>query len=217
MQLTAGRTGTSVATPGPGFPIAVLYKFFEDQGAYLAALTTYYGFLSLFPLLLLLASLLGFVLQSNPDLQVRILDSALRQFPVIGDQLGDPQALQGNRSPWLVGGLVALYGALGAAQALQHAMNVAWSVPRNRRPNPLKARLRSLLLLATAGVAVLATTVAVGARRRGGVAGGSARQPGRHRGRHRGQRERLRRRLPDRHRRPAAAARRAARAPSSQR
>ena len=39
-----------------GFPLAVVYKFGEDQGPYLAALITYYGFLALFPLLLLLAS-----------------------------------------------------------------------------------------------------------------------------------------------------------------
>ena len=38
-------------------------------------------------------------------------------------------------------------------------MNTAWSVPKNSRPNPFKARGRSLLLLATAGVAVLGTTV----------------------------------------------------------
>ena len=50
----------SAATPRPGFPIAVVYKYVDDQGGYLAALITYYGFLSLFPLLLLLASLLGF-------------------------------------------------------------------------------------------------------------------------------------------------------------
>ena len=50
-----------------GFRIAVVYKFFEDQGAYLAALITFYGFLSLFPLLLLLASVLGFVLKTMPS------------------------------------------------------------------------------------------------------------------------------------------------------
>ena len=142
-----------------GYPIAVIYKFFEDQGPYLAALITFYGFLSLFPLLLLLASVLGFVLQGNPELQQRILDSALSQFPVIGDQLSDPQGLQGSVAAVIIGGLVALYGALGVAQALQNAMNVAWSVPRNRRPNPVKARLRSLLLIGTAGIAVLATTI----------------------------------------------------------
>ena len=53
--------------PVLGFPIAVIYKFVEDQGPYLAALITYYGFLSLFPLLLLLASVLGFVLQDDPE------------------------------------------------------------------------------------------------------------------------------------------------------
>ena len=135
------------------------YKFFEDQGPYLAALITFYGFLSLFPLLLLLASVLGFVLQEDSDLEQRILDSALSQFPIIGDQLSDPVGLQGNRTAVVIGGLVTLYGALGVAQALQNAMNVAWSVPRNRRPNPVKVRLRSLLLIGTAGIAILATTI----------------------------------------------------------
>jgi membrane protein len=144
--------------PALGFPIAVVYKFFDDQGVYLAALITYYGFLSLFPLLLLLASALGFALSDDPDLRGRILDSTISQFPVIGDALRDPQGLQGNAAAIVIGALTALYGALGVAQALQNAMNVAWAVPRNRRPNPLKARARSLLLLATAGVAVLATT-----------------------------------------------------------
>jgi YihY family inner membrane protein len=142
-----------------GFPLAVVYKFGEDQGPYLAALITYYGFLALFPLLLLLASILGFLLEGDPDLQDRILDSTLSQFPVIGDQLGDPQGLQGSGVALVVGGLVALYGALGVAQALQNAMNVAWAVPRHRRPNPLRLRLRSLVLITVGGVAVLATTV----------------------------------------------------------
>src|SRR6188472_3364401 len=69
-----------------GLPIAVFYKFFDDQGGYLAALITYYGFLSIVPLLLLATSALGFLLAGNPELEQRILDSALSQFPVIGDQ-----------------------------------------------------------------------------------------------------------------------------------
>jgi uncharacterized BrkB/YihY/UPF0761 family membrane protein len=44
----------------------VAYKFTDDQGLYLAALVTYYGFLSLFPLLLLLVTILGFALQATP-------------------------------------------------------------------------------------------------------------------------------------------------------
>ena len=62
----------------------------------------------------------------------------MSQFPVIGDELGEPQGLQGSVGALVVGGLVALYGALGVAQAMQNAMNVAWAVPRNRRPNPIR-------------------------------------------------------------------------------
>jgi len=145
--------------PTIGFPLATAYKFFDDQGPYLAALIAYYGFLSLFPLLLLLTSTLGFVLQHDADLQRRILESTLAQFPVIGDELGRPQGLRGSTGALVTGSLVALYGALGVAQAVQNALNTAWAVPRNRRANPLRARVRSLLLIGVGGIATLATTV----------------------------------------------------------
>ena len=141
-----------------GFPIAVVYKYVDDSGPYLAALITYYAFVSLFPLLLLASTILGHVLAGNPELQQQLIESALSQFPVVGPQLATPQELSGGTVGIVVGVLGALYGALGVAQAVQHAMNTAWSVPRNSRPNPILARLRSLLLLGTAGVAVLGTT-----------------------------------------------------------
>ena len=154
-----------------GFPIAVVYKFGEDQGPYLAALITYYGFLSLFPLLLLLASVLGFVLQGDPDLQGRILDSTLSQFPVIGDELGDPQGLRGSVVALVVGGLVALYGAMGVAQAMQNAMNVAWAVPGTADRTRFGPGCAACVLIAIGGIAVIATTVLSAL---GGSAGHSA-------------------------------------------
>jgi len=165
--------------PVAGFPIAVVFKLFDDQGTYLAVLMTYYGFLSLFPMLLLLASILGFVLQNDAHLQQQILHSTLSQFPIIGDQLRQPQGLHGSAVAVVIGGVTALYGALGVAQATQNAMNVAWAVPRNRRPNPLKVRLRSMVLIVTAGSAVLATTMlsAIGSSAhsfRGDISGGAA-------------------------------------------
>jgi membrane protein len=141
-----------------GFPIAVIYKYIDDSGPYLAALITYYAFVSLFPLLLLFATILGHVLAGNPELQQRLINSALSQFPVVGDQLGRPRELSGGATGVVVGVLGSLYGGLGVAQAVQHMMNTAWSVPRNSRPNPFLARGRSLLLLGTAGLAVLGTT-----------------------------------------------------------
>lgn len=145
--------------PPLGFPLAVIYKFFDDQGNYLAAIITYYAFIAIFPLLLLGYSILGLVLQGNDTLREELIDSALSQFPIIGDQLGQPEGLQGSTTAIVIGGLVALYGALGLGQALQNALNIAWSVPRNSRPNPLLLRLKSLGLLMTAGLAVLALSV----------------------------------------------------------
>ncbi len=142
-----------------GFPLAVVYKFTDDQGNYLAVLITYYAFLALFPLLLLASSILGFVLQGNEALQQQILDSALRQFPIIGDQLGRPEGLTGSATAVIIGIVGSLYGALGVAQATQNAMNIAWAVPRNRRPNPIAGRVRSLVLLGTAGLAIIGTTL----------------------------------------------------------
>jgi YihY family inner membrane protein len=145
--------------PPVAFPLAVLYKFFDDQGNYLAATVSYYAFVAIFPLMLLGSSILGFFLEGNPTLQEQLLNTALSQFPIIGDQLGRPESIQGSTGGVVVGSLVALYGAMGLGQAIQNALNTAWSVPRNSRPNPILLRLRSLLLLATAGVAVLALSV----------------------------------------------------------
>ena len=142
-----------------GFPLAVVYKHIDDSGGYLAALIAYYGFVSFFPLLLLSTTLLGFALAGDPHFQHQVLTSALRQFPVVGDQLNDPARIGGGAVGLFVGIVGSLYGGLGVAQAMQYAMNTAWRVPRNRRLNPFRGRLQSLLLLASAGVAILATTL----------------------------------------------------------
>ncbi len=143
-----------------GLPIAVVYKFVDDLGGYLAALITYYGFLSLFPLLLIFSTVLGFLLPADPQLQQQLIDSALSQFPIIGDQLtSSAQPLRGSGSGLVIGILVALYGGLGVAVAIQNALNQVWAVPVNKRPDPLRARLRSLLLLVLFGIGVLFTTL----------------------------------------------------------
>ncbi len=145
--------------PASGFPLAVVYKFIDDTGIFLAALLTYYAFISLFPLLLLLTTILGFVLAGSPELQRHVLDSAVSQLPVVGAQLNHPEHIGGGATGLVIGVLGSLYGALGVGQALQHAMNTIWAVARNLRPSALHSRGRSLLLLATAGLALIGTTV----------------------------------------------------------
>ena len=144
--------------PVLGFPIAVVYKFVDDQGGYLAALITYYAFVSLFPALLLFSVILGIVLMGNPELQQQILNSALGQIPAIGEELGRPERIGGGTVGLTVGILGSLYGGLGVSVALQNAMNTAWAVPKNLRPDPIRARVRGLGLLSTVGLAVLAIT-----------------------------------------------------------
>jgi membrane protein len=146
--------------PAAGYPLAVIYKFFDDQGNFLTAMITYYAFLSLFPLLLLLISILGFALHNDPALQDRVLDSALSRLPVIGQQIADNvQSLRGNKAAVIVGVLGGLYGSLGVVQAAQNAFNKVWAVPRNNRPNPIMARVISLAMLIALGLGLVLSTV----------------------------------------------------------
>ncbi|MDO5628613.1 MAG: YihY/virulence factor BrkB family protein [Mobilicoccus sp.] len=144
--------------PVLGVPLAVIYKFLDDQGFYLSALLAFYGFLSLFPLFLLFSTILGFALDNDPSLREEILASAARQIPVIGQQI-ETQELTGSGTALWVAVVTAIIGSLGVAQALQNAMNVTWGVRRNERPNPVTSRLRSIGLLALLGMFVIATTL----------------------------------------------------------
>ena len=54
-----------------GFPYAVIKKYGDDDGGREAALITYYGFLSIFPLLLLGVAVLSRVLAGDPRLRIR--------------------------------------------------------------------------------------------------------------------------------------------------
>jgi YihY family inner membrane protein len=141
------------------FPFGVIKKFGDNQGGNLAALITYYGFLSLFPLLLVMTTVLGFILEDNPKLQKDVVDSALAQFPVVGDQLArNIHSIQGNGVALVIGVLVALYGGLGVANAAQNAMNRIWEVPMHVRPGFFPRLLRSLEVIAILAANVFIST-----------------------------------------------------------
>jgi len=142
-----------------GLPLAVVYKFFDDQGPYLAALLAYYGFLSLFPLLLLLVTALSGLLQGDPELQERVLHSALNQFPVIGDQIGkNVHSFHSSGLALAVGVAGSVYGVSGVFQAAQNALNNIFAVPRCDRLDPLRSRVRGLLFLVVPLVGLVVTT-----------------------------------------------------------
>jgi YihY family inner membrane protein len=145
--------------PVVGLPLAVRQKFAEDQGGFLAASVTYYAFFSIFPLLLVLVTLLGYALQGDPDLQRRVLDSALADFPVIGPQLEtNVHSLQGSAFALAAGMGVAIWSGTSVALALENALDHIWGVPIRRRANVLLARVRALVWIAVLGGITMAGT-----------------------------------------------------------
>jgi YihY family inner membrane protein len=155
------------------FPFAVVKKYGDDQAGRHAALLAYYGFFSLFPLLLVAVTVIGFILQGRSDLADRIVDSAAAQFPIIGtsiQQTVEGSRLRGSGLVLAVGAAFALWGGLGVADAAQAAMNGIWNVPRRRYPNFLLRRLRGLAWLVVLGGGLLAASVAAGFAHAAGTA-----------------------------------------------
>jgi membrane protein len=142
-------------------PLAVVKKFGDDSGGSLAALVAYYGFFSLFPLLLVMTTILGFVLQGNPSLQRDVENSVVGQIPVIGDQL-KLHSLTGSVSSLVIGLVISLLGGLGVTVAAQNAFDQVWAVPRKDRSNFLKSRLRGLALITALGLLFVIATVVTG-------------------------------------------------------
>jgi membrane protein len=160
------------------FLVAVVRKFLDDRASRLAALIAYYAFFSLFPLLLVFVSVLGFVLEGDPDLRADVLDSALARIPVIGAQLADDvDPLTGSTAALVIGLVGALWAGLGVTVALGNAFEEIWDVPRLERRGALRARARGLVVLVALGTALIAAT-AIAALSIGGGIGPAAQRLG---------------------------------------
>ncbi len=142
-----------------GFVVGVVKKFGDDRCSTLAVMLTYYAFVSIFPLLLVLTTILGFI--GNDSLSRNIIGTTLQQFPVFGQQIGKDAAhpLSGNGFGLIVGLLGTFYGSLGFAQAAQHAMAEVWNVPGVRRSGFFPRLARSVILFSVLGVGLAAATV----------------------------------------------------------
>lgn len=157
----------------PAFIVGVVKKFGDDRCGSLAALLAYYGLLSVFPLLLLLFTMLGIFFGHDVALQHRIIHSALAQFPVVGQQLARPggiSSLQTNSAVRLVIGVLwLLWGSLGVTQAGQRAMADVWNVPLVERPNFVARLERSIGFLGVLFLDVVISTFLAGVVTIGGV------------------------------------------------
>jgi YihY family inner membrane protein len=144
-------------------PFAVIKKFSDDQAGSLAALIAYYGFFSLFPLLLVFVTVLAYVLHGDPSLQTSVSNGVLKELPIIGPQIQtNIHALHGTAITLIVGVAGSLWGGLGVTNASQNAFNKVWAVPLKERPNFVQTRLRGLGVLAALGVLFMISSLASG-------------------------------------------------------
>jgi membrane protein len=170
-KLIAALDRMQQSRPWLAFPIAVWKKFGDDQAGNLAALIAYYGFASLFPLLLVFVTVLNIVLAHDLTLKAKVLDSAFAHFPLIGDQLkstAEGNGLSGTGVALAIGLILTFLGARGVAAAAQNALNTVWGVPFSRRAGFPWSLLKQLGMILAVGIGLLATTLL------SGLAGASA-------------------------------------------
>ena len=140
-------------------PVAVWKKFGDDHAGNLAALVAYYAFVAVFPLLLVLVTVLDIVLKNDSGLRQRVLNAALTQYPVVGPDLEHSIGrLHETGFALVIGLLGTFFGARGVANAMQNALNSAWEIPFDRRPSFPWSWLRSFALIFVIGVGFIVTT-----------------------------------------------------------
>jgi len=154
-----------------GFPYAVVKKYGDDAGGREAALITYYGFLSIFPLLLLGVAVLSRVLASNPDLRERLITAVVPEAlrSTVEHSLA---ALPTSTIPFVFGLIGLLYSGTGVVFSVYQTLNHVAAVPYRLRAPFLSRYVRVFVMLVTllvGGLAVGALTV---------VATALPRQPG---------------------------------------
>jgi membrane protein len=145
------------------FLMGAIDGFIRHKTGRHSALLAHYGFLSVFPLFVVMTTILGFVLEGDSTLRKDITDSAFSNIPFIGKQLReDPSKLHGNAVVLVVGLAAALWAGTKTFVAAQNAMNDIWDVPEAARPNLARSRGRALIAIGVVGLAQVASAVATG-------------------------------------------------------
>lgn len=152
--------GTQQRYTPSAFVFGVVKKFGDDNGGVLVANLTYTAFVSLFPLLLVLTTVLGLVAASEPGFRQAAINAVASQVPLIGQELtGNVHELRRSSVIGLIVGMVTLiWGSTGLAQAGLYTMEHVWNLPGPERPGYLPRLGRSMLFLGLLGGDVIVTT-----------------------------------------------------------
>ena len=142
------------------FIVAVIKKYGDDQTGNRAALLTYYGFLALFPLLLVLTTVTQIIAASHQNIQNDIVSAATSYFPVLGDQLSSHiHTLHKTGFALIVGILFTLYGARGVANAFRQGVTHIWGIPRSKQDSFPASTLKNLIIIIVGGVGFIAAAI----------------------------------------------------------
>jgi membrane protein len=149
-----------------GFPYAVVKKYGEDQGGYQAALLTYYGFLSLFPLLLVLTTVVSLATGQHHQLQTTIITSITNYFPKLGSQLSvHEHGIHKSGLALLVGVVLIFYGTHGVADVFRYSVNHLWRVPVKQRDSFPVTITKSLTIIIVGGLGFMVASLLAGRKR----------------------------------------------------
>jgi YihY family inner membrane protein len=158
MAITKKLDAAQKATKPTGVAVATFKKFSEDKSTNLAAMVAFWAFFSIFPLMMVLVTVLGFVLPASTKNSVLIHVAAM--FPLL-----DAKTITGLTGTWwplIVGGVTALWSGLGVVRTTQTAFNSVWEIPYHERPGLVEQVLRSLWVLCTIGAGLVLTTLISG-------------------------------------------------------
>ena len=160
----------------PAQVAATVAKYRDDGAGLLANLLAYSAFLSVFPLLLVLLTLVEVLLFGHPSAQKDVVDAALRQFPDVGDELrNNITGLSGRNTAVLVVLVLWLvYGSLRLSRSAQVMMATVWEVPRDRLPGFGRWLPRAIGFLLILGVGFIAGGALAGIGSFGGLGEASA-------------------------------------------
>jgi len=147
--------------PIVGFTVGVIKRYSDDDAGYQAALLTYYGYLALFPLLLILATATQLIATSRPELQARVISATASYFPVLGDQLeSHVHGLHKSGIALLIGLLILFYGARGVAAAFRHGVNLLWRTPRDEQVHFPQSMGKNLVIIIVGGLGFIGAAAA---------------------------------------------------------
>lgn len=145
------------------FTVAVIKKYAEDRTSYQAALLTYYGFLALFPLLLVATTLTSIFTTNHPEQQTEIIRSMTGYFPVLGRQLSEHIATIHKTGLALVVGIAfTLYGARGVADVFRLGVNHIWHEPDEALVGFPKSLIKNISLMTVGGLGLILTAIITG-------------------------------------------------------